>query len=243
MGKDSKSFLTKYTYAFWAGAILTILAWALPFGHWVIYPLSLLATWAHELGHGIAALLAGGRFERLELFAGLGGLAHTAVDSPVARAVVSAGGLVGAPLLGAVIIALGPYRRLDRPILVGLAGALLLSLALWVRNPFGVVACLGLALTLGLGAWRLRPRRRFIAVQLLGIQLALSALRNWQYLFVAEAKVGGRIVPSDVSAIAELLGGHHLLWGAAITLFNLGLLVGAYALTRRRLHREATRDR
>ena len=57
-------------------AVATIIVvWQLPYGPQVLYPLSLLATFAHELGHGLAALLAGEEFEYLLLHADGSGLA------------------------------------------------------------------------------------------------------------------------------------------------------------------------
>ncbi|MBK7003394.1 MAG: M50 family metallopeptidase [Rhodoferax sp.] len=43
------------------GAIVTL--WQLPYGHQVLYPLTLLATYAHEMGHGMTALLLGAEFD------------------------------------------------------------------------------------------------------------------------------------------------------------------------------------
>jgi hypothetical protein len=228
-----------YRRAFWIAVAITIAAWLLPFGSLAIYPFSLLATWAHELGHGVAALIAGGSFQRLEIFPGLSGLATTTSSGPAAQAVVSFGGLVGAPILGALIIGLGPRAGWARGVLAAMAGLLALTVALWVRNPFGVIAVVALAAGLGLGAWRLSAWRRFILVQLVGIQLSLSALRNWRYLFVDDVRIGGQLMPSDVGAIARTVGGPYWLWGLLILCFNVGVLYGAYRLALRYMRRAA----
>lgn len=229
--------LKLYRRAFWAAVAITVAAWLLPFGSLAIYPFSLLATWAHEMGHGITALLVGGSFVKLEVFPRLSGLAATATSGDGARALVAAGGLVGAPMLGAAVVALGFRAGWARGILFGLAGVLALSVAVWVRNPFGVVSLLLLAAAAGWAGWRLGEKWRFIAVQLVGVQLGLSALRGMDYLFMADAKVGGQILPSDVSSIARALGGPYWLWGVLILVLNLGLLYGAYRLVLRRLRR------
>jgi hypothetical protein len=226
-----------YRRAFWAAVAITVAAWLLPFGGLAIYPFSLLSTWAHEMGHGLAALCTGGSFIKLEVFPGLSGLAITATSSDGARAFVAAGGLIGAPLLGAAIVALGFRSSWARGLLWGMAGALVLSVAIWVRNPFGVVALPLLAAAVAFAGWKLKPSRRFIAVQLVGVQLALSAFRGLDYLFMADAKVGGRIMQSDVSSIAKALGGPYWLWGVLIMVFNLSVLYGAYRLVQRRLRK------
>jgi len=239
MTEHPQQQLRSYRRAFWTAVVITVAAWLIPFGGLVIYPFSLLATWAHEMGHGLTALIAGGRFQQLEVLPGLSGLALTAVSGAGAQAAVSAGGLIGAPLLGALVVAVGPRAGWSRGILAGLAVALVTSVAIWVRNPFGVVAVSLAAVGVGLAAWRFTPWRRFVLVQLIGVQLSLSALRNWEYLFMADAKIGGRIIPSDVSAIGRAVGGPYWLWGALILILNLALLYGAYRLVLRRLRRDA----
>jgi hypothetical protein len=39
-----------------------------PFGYYLMYPFTLLATWVHESGHGLGALATGGHFDRLMIF-------------------------------------------------------------------------------------------------------------------------------------------------------------------------------
>jgi hypothetical protein len=226
-----------YRRAFWTAVAITVAAWLLPFGGLAIYPLSLLATWAHEMGHGLTALLAGGHFQKLQIFPGLSGLAHTATSGAGAAAVVAAGGLLGAPILGAATIAAGVRPGWSRGLLIGLGVALIASVAIWVRNPFGVVsvALLG-AGTLYCGL-RLSANRRFIAVQLVGVQLTLSALRNWGYLFVGEARIGGELIPSDTAAVARAIGGTYWIWGIAILALEVALLFGSYRLVRYQLRR------
>ena len=219
---------SSYQIAFWLAVAITLAAWFVPYGQWAIYPFSMLATWAHEMGHGLTALLVGGSFSKLEIMPNLSGLAYTGTGGRVARAAVSAGGLVGAPIFGAVIIALGPRRRLSRIILAAMTLLLALSLLLWVRNLFGALMVAAWAVTLGLATWKLPRRGRFFLVQLLGIQLTLSALKGWRYLFTDAAVINGRSMPSDVSAISDALLLPYWFWGGLLTLFNLALLAGAY---------------
>ena len=115
---------------------------------------------------------------------------------------------MGAPLLGAGIIALGPRARLSRVILIGLGVTLLLLTRIWVRNLYGLGSCLVLSAAVILTGWRLAQDHRFFLVQLLGIQLTLSALRGWRGFFVSSAHIGGRDMPSDTASIGHALGGH-----------------------------------
>ena len=46
-------------------AVVSIILWQTIIGGYILYPFTILATWFHEMGHGIAAMLTGSRFERL----------------------------------------------------------------------------------------------------------------------------------------------------------------------------------
>lgn len=221
--------LPSFRKAFWGAALLSLVLWIIPFGGLLIYPVTVLATWAHELGHGLTALLVGGELDSLELFAGGGGVAHTRTSEPWQLALVCLGGLLGTPLGGITTLMLGSYRRMVPVLLGSLVVMLALSVVLWVRSPFGMVACLGLAVLVGVLGWRLRPSRRFLLAQFIGLQLALSSLSRMDYLFTGEARFGPtRVMTSDVGIIADALGGHFLMWGIPIAVLQLALLYGAY---------------
>lgn len=99
----------------------------IPFGGTILYPFSLLATWVHEMGHGLAGLLTGGTFERLEIFANGSGLAHGRSQPGWPVAFRAAGGLLAPPIVGATILALARGRRRARTVLFVLAATMLVS--------------------------------------------------------------------------------------------------------------------
>jgi hypothetical protein len=49
-------------------ALVSIILWQTYLGSIALYPFTILATWFHEMGHGIGAMLTGSRFERLLIF-------------------------------------------------------------------------------------------------------------------------------------------------------------------------------
>src|SRR6185436_10398248 len=93
--------------------------------------------------------------------------------------------------------------------------------------PDAMVAAGGLLAPPLLGALLLafvhRPKaRRVVLVHVLSVTLALDTLtRMVRYAFMDKTSAGQR---SDVSAIADNLGGHYVLWGLAITTLALGML-------------------
>ena len=87
--------------------IISIVLWGSPWGGYLLYPFSILATWFHEMGHGLTAIALGGRFEKLLIFSNGSGLAyhrgHLALGA-FGRALVSTGGLMGPPIAGAALL-------------------------------------------------------------------------------------------------------------------------------------------
>ena len=208
-----------------AAAIAWLLEHVVPFGRLVLYPFTLLATWVHETGHGLAALATGGQFLRLVIFADASGFAEARVGSPTASAVMSLGGLWAPPLVGALLLGVARGPRRARVALATLAALMLLTLALWVRSPAGFVVVPACALLLGWAAWSWAPDRRLLLAQFVAITLALDTVgRLVGYALSSSATVGGHEQKSDVAMIADALGGHYLAWGVLVITVALALL-------------------
>lgn len=206
-------------------AIAFLLEHVVPFGSLVLYPFTLLATWVHETGHGLAALAVGGNFDRLEIFWDASGLAHCRVVGPGHLAIMSLGGLWAPPLLGAVFLCIARGPRRARAALLTLMTLLLLTVALWVRSPAGLIVMPLVAALLGWAAWRWRPERRQVLMQFVAITLALDTLgRTIGSALSATALVGGHEQRSDVAVVADALGGHYLLWGLFVIVMALAML-------------------
>jgi hypothetical protein len=217
--------------AFWAAVAATLVLYFVPYGRMVLYPFSLLSTWAHEMGHGLAALMVGGRFASLHLFADLGGVAYTyRPDTLTAPAVIAAGGLLGPAVAGGLTVLFSARPRLARTTLYVLALLLLASLVLWVRNPFGMAAVAGLGLGFGAVARYGGDRLKLLLGQFTGIQLALGSLSTFDYMFTRGFVRGGVAQVSDTQAIAEALFLPYWFWGGVVALLSLLILGGAFWL-------------
>jgi hypothetical protein len=225
----------RYAILLAAALVFAVAAWV-PMGRWVIYPLELLATWVHEMGHGLTALALGGEFTQLEIFRDGAGLATCWAREGWPEALVSLGGLLAPPLVGAAILGIVHGPRRARLLLGGLAVALVASVAVFVRSPTGVVAMPAVAAALGWAAWRLDGDHRVVVAQTLGVVFALDTLtRMVSYVFMSEVEVDGEVRHSDIQNVADNLGGHYLLWGVAVTAVAVGLLaLGLWSAWRRR---------
>ena len=104
-------------------ALVSLLLVLLPWLASLNYPFRWLLTIVHELGHGIAALLTGGRFIRFEIDPAGSGLAYTAGGW---RWLVIPAGYLGVALFGAVLILLGRSYRWSRLALIVIGGILVL---------------------------------------------------------------------------------------------------------------------
>ena len=202
-------------------ALGTVILWQLPLGQTLLYPFTLLAVWFHEMGHGIASLLLGARFEELVLYAEGSGYALSAwpADTPgVFHAVTAAAGLLGPSLVGAALIVASRSPRATRAALLFLGTALVLSTVIWVRSLAGwVVLPAFAALILSVAVFG-KPRLQRLAVEFLGVQAAISIWRDIHYLFSDGGYVDGQPVVSDTAAIADVLLLPYWVWGALITL-------------------------
>jgi hypothetical protein len=220
--------------------IAVALAWLLehvvPFGSLALYPFTLLATWVHETGHGLAALATGGHFDRLQIFWDASGVAFTREAPGWSVAITCLGGLLAPPLVGAILLAVvrGPKRA--RAALAVLAVALVATLALWVRSTAGVVVMPLCAALTGVAAWRWSEDRRLLLAQFVAVTLALDTVgRLFSYAFMATAQVGGREQRSDVGQIADAVGGPAFVWGLGVVAVATGLLVlGVWLAWRRK---------
>ena len=208
----------------------TALLYAIPFGRTIAWPLVLVSTLAHELGHGLAAALLGGHFESLRLYADASGVAlWSGAFGRLATATVAAAGLVGPALAAFVLMALGRSGRRARVVLAALGLGLLSVALLIVRNPFGFGFTLVLASLLLLVAWR-APRLSQTVLFLLAVQLALSVFSRSDYLLHQHGAdriraVAVRRRDHGAGAVPAVLGVGRGLRRGVIALLGLGATI------------------
>jgi hypothetical protein len=232
LGAPAGAAPTRPVAALLAAAGATALLWQVPYGDTLLFPFTVLATWFHEMGHGLTALALGGELESLRLHADGSGLAswRGVGFGRFAAALVAAGGPLGPAIAGAGLVLSGRGPRSSRFALVALAAVLALSALLWVRSLFGFVAVLLLAAAIGaLAGWAPRWARGF-AVQLLGVQACISTYRQVDYLFARAVVIDGQAVLSDSGQIASALFLPWWFWGAALTVGCAALLLASLAL-------------
>ncbi|MGB5759684.1 MAG: M50 family metallopeptidase [Acidimicrobiales bacterium] len=213
---------------FWIATAVSLILPRIPYGRHLLYPFALLGTWAHEMGHGLVAIMAGGTFNRLVIYQNLGGTAYSSGVGTLGRAFVSAGGLLGPALAGGAIIILGSRESTARWVLAGLAILLALSLVLFVRNAFGVLALALIAALLGAAAAYGPDLLKVFVAQLIGIQFCLASWSTLDYMFTKNFRRDGQVIDSDTQEIAEVLLLPYWFWGGLIALLSFGIMASSF---------------
>lgn len=217
--------------------VISILLWRSPYGEFIMYPFSILATWFHEMGHGLAAMAFGNDFERLVIFPNGSGYAlHIGESEPgrFEQAIIAATGLLGPTIAGCLLILASRTHKKTKGALIALGVALVGSTLIWVRSTTGwaVLPALGLV-CLGLAFYGREQYRRF-AVQFLGVQGCISIYRDFGYLFTEGGMMEGRMQRSDTGHIEQALVLPYWFWGGLISALILVMVFYALKIAHRR---------
>jgi len=214
-------------------SVLVFLLWQLPYFGMVQYPLLLLGTWFHEMGHGLTALLLGGKFYYLEIYDNGGGVAYSNVsfsylDYNIARAITSAGGLLGPAISGAILIASAKNRITSKITLWLLISLMVLSLCLWIHELLAlIILSVFAAILFFIAILRVRKLESFTLL-FLGTQCVLSTYLQTGYLFTKQFERDGKTQYSDTQMIAAHLSGTYWMWALCILLITMVLLYKSY---------------
>jgi hypothetical protein len=209
--------------------ILVIILMNVPYVHWVMYPFTVYSTWIHELCHAMAALMAGGTVEKLELFPDTSGLATAHFTKDDRLPFFASAGYQGTAVIGMLLLMVRRTKRGPRAGTMAIAILMLISVAVWVRNTFGILFLLGMGITLCLAAWFFTSMWIRNLYVVLAVTCVLNAITSVGVLFGDKAKVNGEDVPSDAESMADLTGGSRTTWasiwlGMALGMALLGFL-------------------
>ncbi len=209
-----------------------------PIINWLDYPFRLLITIVHELGHGLAAILTGGRFRNFIIAPNGSGLAYTAGGW---RLVVIPAGYLGAAIFAAVLILLGRSHRWSR-IALGVIGAAMILFSLWFGLPaqVSVQAVVGsfLGITMGVmfGVIFLKIALQagdgivIFFLHLLAIKAGFTAFSDLFTVIGLSTRLGP-VPRTDAHSMAELTHIPAVFWGVVWAATALALIGGAIWVT------------
>jgi hypothetical protein len=218
--------------------LASLLLWNLPFGGVLLYPFKLLATWLHEMSHGLLMIVTGNGLDRVVIYRDTSGLAHaTERAGPTALAFIAAAGYMGTSLWGALLLVVTPTARAARNALLALAGLLTLSAMLVIATPkddaFGLWAVGGMAAVVAAAAIVLPGRWRIAVAHFIAAQSCVNALLDIRVLFRPDQIVNGVRTESDAHSMALATFGttdQWALWFWAVVWLVWSLVVLYVAL-------------
>ena len=191
--------------------ILIIMLFFLALVWWdtiLAYPLRLLVTLLHEVGHPLGAIVSGGKGGKLLIRRDLSGNATTAGGSPI---LVLNMGYLGSMLLGFMIFLLPYSRAAEHSMIVVGAAILLISLA-WVKNTFGLAVLVSIGVALAAGGWLLGSGIEAFVTKFIGVCCML-----YSYLEVERCR-------ADAAALQEITKIPAIAWKISWQLVSLGVL-------------------
>lgn len=203
--------------------ILVVVLMNVPYVKWALYPFTIFSTWIHELCHGLAGLMVGASIQKLEIFPDTSGLATLTFQTTERFGFVASAGYQGTAVIGMLLLMMRRTKRGPRSGTMAVALMMFLSVALWIRNAFGIAFILGLgvlffAAAFWMSSWWIRNFYVLVAVT-----CTLNAITGVRALFGETHQVNGQDVMTDAHAMAEQQGGSHTMWAVIWLFLGLGL--------------------
>lgn len=182
-----------------------LLMWQAPILSWIIYPIKIFVVLLHEISHGLAAVISGGRIVKIELSHLQGGVCWSAGGL---RMLVLPAGYLGSMLWGGIILLVAAKTEKDKLISIILGGLVVLITLLYVRNLFGFIFGVFFgALLILLGV--LLPKKINDAIlKFIGLTSILYAV-----LDIGSDLIFRKISGSDAEEMARLTMIPGFIWG------------------------------
>jgi hypothetical protein len=211
--------------------VLSFFMGQIPILRWFLYPFQLFTTLVHELSHGLAALLTGGRFLQFTIASDSSGLATSAGGW---RWVVIPAGYLGAALFGGLLLLLTnrSQPRGRRLLALGLGLFFVLVTLLFARGLTAIIVSgVTAAGLLALGVYGPTLWLTF-GLNLLAIQCSLNALDSLTGLVrISSSPFMAR---TDAQSMAALTHIPAIVWAVIWSLTALAILAGSVYLSLRR---------
>jgi hypothetical protein len=210
-------------------AFITMLLWRVPFGNYILYPFTILATWFHEMSHGMTAFLCGFTFDRLILYEDGSGVAYYFVPQNAKKillALVAAMGPMSGPIVGSILILIRCLHiQVSRISLILLSLCLILSDILVVRSTFGICIVLLLAIIFFVIGVFFPLWFQGFFVDFLGTQICISTFSDIDYIFTYSVEIDGKTMLSDTGQIQENLILPYWWWASMMIGTSFLLLI------------------
>jgi len=207
-----------------------VIVWQLPYGNYILYPFTILSTYFHEISHGFAAILLGGDFIKLELFADGSGLAtHTSsyFMSGIGNGLIALAGPMGPTIFGYILFRISKNEKYSKFILSTVVLFILLSLMFWVRTLFGLLFLSSTILVISFIIIKGSNLMQKNTIRAIALQLFLSVYPSLGYFFSEGGVINGNQFVSDTGVAAKYLLLPYWFWGTFVVVFSCFLFISA----------------
>jgi hypothetical protein len=164
-------------------------------------------------------VLVGGSVTSIMIETDSSGVTRSLVPaSRIAQGAVASSGYLGASVVGCLLLGATRKAKWARAIIWSVAALMFVTLAIWIRNLFGLVVVLAWALALVALARRGSGNAARFVLSLLAVQVALDSIYDIRVLFLVN---GGH---SDAETMARLFLMPSWMWASAWMLISGGML-------------------
>lgn len=195
-----------------------------PYGSVLEYPLRLIVTSAHEMGHALAAIVTGGQVREIAIYPDGSGVTWSAGGN---RLITASAGYVGSTLFGCVLLILAQRARWHAIVVGGLMLYFGVFTFLFARNPLAIA--LGLGVLIGLWALsrsRLSGAALYFLLDFIALSSCLYSLNDFLDLIKFSTGYALATGKTDAEALAELTRLPAVAWAlgwGAVSVLAAGL--------------------
>jgi len=223
---EGRNFVTRFIQRekfLLIASVVFIILLNLETGRFVLYPFELFTTWVHEMSHGTAAILMGGRIKQLKVFRDGSGLCSYSIrnGNNFKFAFVASAGYTGTTFWGCILLL---FRRTTLGPTIGTIGfgaCIILSCIFYVRNSFGVIVLLIEGVVLVLCGWRLPAVVLDHLFSFLGVACSNNAIEDIRNLYGAsQGYVNGQEYSTDAHTVSNYWGGDYRTWATLWLIFG-----------------------
>lgn len=230
MAKRKKKLTEKQRYLIWmvGFAVFTVILWRIPYGMLILYPFTILSTWFHEMAHGVVAMVLGGSFHQLEIYADGSGIAiwsGNVFAGNIGKALIAAAGPLGPTLAGVLFIIISKDDKKVKITLYVFSAILAFSVIYWIRSIYGIPVILLFAVLVFFAALKMKPNSQKLLLIFIGIQAFLSLYLSIGYLMSQEAYIDNEFHISDTGVIAQNLFFPYYFWGGLLIFISIFAIV------------------
>jgi hypothetical protein len=203
---------SKKLLLFWGVLIASVVLSKIPGADLFFTPLNQFTTLVHEMGHAVAAVLAGGHVASLTIVAdgqGHGGLTQSYGGIPF---FTTQAGYLGTAIFGCFLVWLSQFHKLSKGILIGIGSVIALASVFFIapgllslnflQGFFSLLWALAMAAAAIYAGLKLKDSNANIVVMFLAIYTAMDSLRAISIIITATLL--GSTVTSDATHMEQL---------------------------------------